>query len=152
MANDGVAVTLTAGEIRGLIGPNGAGKTTFVNLVTGIERPDAGEVVLDGSAITALGPHRIAAHGLVRSFQVARVFGNLTVRENLMVPYFASARTTGTAEAVTRIDELFGALNPGPARRRSRQIPIWRATHAAAGLCGIHESGRESPCARRAFR
>jgi branched-chain amino acid transport system ATP-binding protein len=105
-ANDGVALTLAPGEIRGLIGPNGAGKTTFVNLITGIERPDAGQILLDGTAITGLGAHRIAAHGLVRSFQVARVFGNLTVRENLMVPYFASARTSGTAEAVTRIAEL----------------------------------------------
>ena len=106
IANDGVAIALAAGEIRGLIGPNGAGKTTFVNLVTGIERPDGGQVLLNGSAITGLGPHRIAAHGLVRSFQVARVFGNLTVRENLMVPYFASARTGGTAKAVARIGEL----------------------------------------------
>ena len=55
LANDGVAITLAAGEIRGLIGPNGAGKTTFVNLVTGIERPDAGEVLLDGVPITGLG-------------------------------------------------------------------------------------------------
>ena len=50
LANDGVAMTLAAGEIRGLIGPNGAGKTTFVNLVTGIERPDAGDVRLAGRA------------------------------------------------------------------------------------------------------
>jgi len=105
-ANDAVALTLAPGEIRGLIGPNGAGKSTFVNLITGIERPDAGQILLDGTAITGLPAHRIAAHGLVRSFQVARVFGNLTVRENLMVPYFASARTSGTAEAVTRIAEL----------------------------------------------
>src|ERR1041385_1059394 len=105
-ANDGVAMTLAASEVRGLIGPNGAGKTTFVNIITGIERPDSGEVTLDGCAVTGLGPHRIAAHGLVRSFQVARVFGNLTVRENLLVPYFASERTSGTADAIARIAEL----------------------------------------------
>jgi len=57
---------LEAGEIRGLIGPNGAGKTTFVNLVTGIEIPDSGEVKLGAATITSLGPHQIAAHGLVR--------------------------------------------------------------------------------------
>jgi branched-chain amino acid transport system ATP-binding protein len=105
-ANDGVAMTLAAGEIRGLIGPNGAGKTTFVNIITGIERPDSGEVSLDGVAVTGLGPHLIAARGLVRSFQVARVFGNLTVRENLMVPYFASDRTRGTADGIARVAEL----------------------------------------------
>jgi ABC-type branched-subunit amino acid transport system ATPase component len=106
LANDGVAVALQAGEIRGLIGPNGAGKTTFVNIITGIERPDAGAVHLADVPITGLGAHLIAAQGLVRSFQVARVFGNLTVRENLMVPYFASARTRGTAEGVARAAEL----------------------------------------------
>ena len=105
-ANDGVGMTLAAGEIRGLIGPNGAGKTTFVNIITGIERPDSGEVSLDGAAVTGLGPHLIAARGLVRSFQVARVFGNLTVRENLMVPYFASDRTRGTADGSARVAEL----------------------------------------------
>jgi branched-chain amino acid transport system ATP-binding protein len=105
-ANDAVAMALAAGEIRGLIGPNGAGKTTFVNVITGIERPDSGHITLDGAAVTGFAPHLIAARGLVRSFQVARVFGNLTVRENLMVPYFASERTRGTAEGVARIGEL----------------------------------------------
>jgi ABC-type branched-subunit amino acid transport system ATPase component len=105
-ANDAVAMTLAAGEIRGLIGPNGAGKTTFVNVITGIERPDSGNVALDGAPVTGLAPNLIAARGLVRSFQVARVFGNLTVRENLMVSYFASERTRGTAEGVARIAEL----------------------------------------------
>jgi branched-chain amino acid transport system ATP-binding protein len=106
LANDGVAVALEDCEIRGLIGPNGAGKTTFVNVITGIERPDAGEVRLAGAPITGLSAHLIAARGLVRSFQVARVFGNLTVRENLMVPYFASARTRGTADGLARASEL----------------------------------------------
>ena len=105
-ANDAVAMTLAAGEVRGLIGPNGAGKTTFVNVITGIERPDSGSVALDGTAVTGLAPNLIAARGLVRSFQVARVFGNLTVRENLMVPYFASEQTRGTAEGVARMSEL----------------------------------------------
>jgi ABC-type branched-subunit amino acid transport system ATPase component len=106
LANDNVAMTLAAGEIRGLIGPNGAGKTTFVNVITGIERPDAGDVRLADVPITRLGAHLIAARGLVRSFQVARVFGNLTVWENLMVPYFASARTRGTADGLKRAGEL----------------------------------------------
>jgi branched-chain amino acid transport system ATP-binding protein len=105
-ANDAVAMTLAAGEVRGLIGPNGAGKTTLVNIITGIERPDSGEVTLDGVTVTGLGPHLIAASGLVRSFQVARVFGNLTVRENLMVPYFASDRTRGTADGIARVAKL----------------------------------------------
>src|SRR2546430_9346851 len=106
MANDAVAMQLAAGEIRGLIGPNGAGKTTFVNVITGIERPDAGQIRLAEAPIAGLAPHQIAARGLVRSFQVARVFGNLTVRENLMVPFFACERISGTIEALARMDEL----------------------------------------------
>jgi branched-chain amino acid transport system ATP-binding protein len=114
LANDSVAIRLAVGEIRGLIGPNGAGKTTFVNVVTGIERPDAGEIRLAEAPIAGLGPHQIAALGLVRSFQVARVFGNLTVRENLMVPFFASDRTRQAADAIARADELLklSALKP----------------------------------------
>jgi ABC-type branched-subunit amino acid transport system ATPase component len=114
LANDAVAMQLAAGEIRGLIGPNGAGKTTFVNVITGMERADSGEIKLEGAAITRLAPHLIAARGLVRSFQVARVFGNLTVRENLMVPFFASSHTSGTAEGVARITELLRLSTLGP--------------------------------------
>ncbi len=106
VANDRVAMALEAGEIRGLIGPNGAGKTTFVNLITGIEVPDAGTVRLGFENLTGLEPHLIAGKGLVRSFQVARVFGNLTTRENLMVPYFASAKTHGADEGKVRAAEL----------------------------------------------
>jgi branched-chain amino acid transport system ATP-binding protein len=106
LANDAVAMQLEAGEIRGLIGPNGAGKTTFVNVITGIERPDAGKVLLAQAPIAGLSPNQIAARGLVRSFQVARVFGNLTVRENLMVPFFASGDRRSTAEGLRRADEL----------------------------------------------
>src|SRR4029078_12119909 len=61
MANDGVAVTLEAGEIRGLIGPNGAGKTTFVNVITGIEHPDSGSVALDRTPRTGPAPSVIRA-------------------------------------------------------------------------------------------
>jgi branched-chain amino acid transport system ATP-binding protein len=106
VANDRVSISIAAGEIRGIIGPNGAGKTTFVNVVTGVERPDAGEIRLGERDIVGLRPHRIVAQGLVRSFQVARVFGNLTVRENLMVPFFASEHTRGMAEGLERAAEL----------------------------------------------
>lgn len=106
VANDGVGMALAPGEIRGLIGPNGAGKTTFVNLVTGIEIPDQGSVRLGEVPITGLSPHRIAAHGLVRSFQHARAFPNLTVRENLIVPYMASPGTTDASAGMARAEEL----------------------------------------------
>lgn len=106
VANDRVGMRIATGEIRGLIGPNGAGKTTFVNLITGIETADSGSVRLGQKLLTGLEPHRIADCGLVRSFQVARVFGNLTTFENLMVPFFACSRTSGTDDGILRAREL----------------------------------------------
>jgi branched-chain amino acid transport system ATP-binding protein len=105
LANDAIDLRLAPGEVRGLIGPNGAGKTTLVNLLTGVERPDAGRVRLGGTDLTALAPHRIAALGMVRTFQVARLFANLSVRDNLMVPYLAAAAGR-LREGLARADDL----------------------------------------------
>jgi branched-chain amino acid transport system ATP-binding protein len=105
-ANNGVSLSLAGGEIRGLIGPNGAGKTTFVNLLTGIEVPDAGRVRLDGVELGGLAAHRIAAHGLLRSFQVARVFDSLSVRDNLLLPFLAAGSPGGLAAGRARAAEL----------------------------------------------
>jgi branched-chain amino acid transport system ATP-binding protein len=105
VANDGVEMRLRRGEVRGIIGPNGAGKTTFVNLLTGVEKPDAGSIALEGASIVGLAPFRIAAKGLVRSFQVAKVFGNLTVTENLLVPHFAHG-PAGISRGLERAREL----------------------------------------------
>ena len=92
LANNRVSLSVEAGEIRGLIGPNGAGKTTLANLITGIYPPDSGDIRLAGKSIAGLAPHDIARAGLMRSFQICRIFGNLTVRENLLVPYLAHAQ------------------------------------------------------------
>ena len=72
------------GETVALIGPNGAGKTTSFNLITGYYRPDAGSVRAFGRELVGLRPHDICAHGLARTFQVARPFGNMTVLANVM--------------------------------------------------------------------
>jgi branched-chain amino acid transport system ATP-binding protein len=106
VANNGVSMTMAAGEVRGLIGPNGAGKTTFVNLLTGLQTPDAGRVRLGGTDLTGLAPNRIAAQGLVRTFQVARVFSSLSVRENLLVPFLAADCPGGMQEGLARVAEL----------------------------------------------
>jgi ABC-type branched-subunit amino acid transport system ATPase component len=114
LATNDVSLAVERGEIRGLIGPNGAGKTTLVNLVTGVHAPDAGEVKLGGQSLRGRGMHEIARLGLVRSFQVTRLFGNMTVRENLMTSFLArrgkeesdgAAQTEGMI-ALTRLGPL----------------------------------------------
>src|SRR5438105_8849133 len=89
LATSNVDLALAPGEIRGLIGPNGAGKTTFVNLVAGLYPPDSGNIRLAGNSIVGLKPHEIARRGLVRSFQVCRLFGNMSVEDNLLLPALA---------------------------------------------------------------
>ena len=90
MAVDGLSLTVGEGEIRGLIGPNGSGKTTTVNLVSGLCRADAGEISLRGERIERLRPHEIAARGVGRTFQVPKLFANMTVLENVLVPALAA--------------------------------------------------------------
>jgi len=73
-------------SITGLIGPNGSGKTTLFNLITGVYRPHSGHVYLRGQRITGLQPSRICHLGLSRTFQITRLFWDLTVLENMIVP------------------------------------------------------------------
>ena len=87
----GVSFTVPAGGRVALIGPNGAGKTTLFNLVSGVHRPDAGRVVLDGADISSLPPRKRIALGLSRSFQNIRLMPNLSVVENVMLGQHARA-------------------------------------------------------------
>ena len=80
-----VSLTLDAGRIYGLIGPNGSGKTTLFNCITGLERSEGGSVTLGGTRIDGWKPHQIARRGVGRTFQVIRVFPELTALENLLV-------------------------------------------------------------------
>ena len=81
----GASISVEEGTIAGLIGPNGSGKTTLFNVVTGYERPDRGVIRLQGKPITGLSPDRVFARGLGRTFQLSRIFGRLTVIENMLV-------------------------------------------------------------------
>jgi ABC-type branched-subunit amino acid transport system ATPase component len=100
------------GEIVSVIGPNGAGKTTLFNLVTGIFRPDEGDIVLDGRSIVGLEPHQITNRGVARTFQTLRLFLNMTVKENVMAAQYGRTRST-VVEAMLRLPR---------ARREEREI------------------------------
>jgi branched-chain amino acid transport system ATP-binding protein len=105
-AADGIDLAIEVGEVRGLIGPNGAGKTTLVNLIAGLYPPDSGDIRLDGRSLLGLKPNQTARRGLVRSFQVARLFGNMSVRENLLLPYLAQRRVGGAVAAQEQASRL----------------------------------------------
>jgi branched-chain amino acid transport system ATP-binding protein len=81
----GVDVSIAEGEFLSIIGPNGAGKTTLFNLLSGHDVPDQGSIAFAGAMITGWAPERIAALGMARTFQHGRVFGNLSVRDNILV-------------------------------------------------------------------
>ncbi len=76
--------SIQSGELVGLIGPNGAGKTTLFNLLMGLIRPSAGEVLLDGRRITGCKPHQVAALGMVKTFQNVALFPEMTVLDNVL--------------------------------------------------------------------
>jgi branched-chain amino acid transport system ATP-binding protein len=125
LANDCIDLAVEPGEIRGIIGPNGAGKSTLVNLMTGVHQPSSGDVLLAGESLVGRKPHEIARKGLVRSFQVSRIFGNLSVLDNLVAPLLAGVRTRearqeGAAKA-RRLLELTGLtrLADAPAKTLS---------------------------------
>ncbi len=84
-AVNALSLDLQRGAIGGLIGPNGAGKTTLFNTMTGLTRPDSGQVILDGVPIHNRQPHRIFAEGLSRTFQIPRPFPEMSVLENVML-------------------------------------------------------------------
>ncbi|MFB4309509.1 ATP-binding cassette domain-containing protein [Actinomadura sp. GTD37] len=80
-----VSLTVERGEIRGIVGPNGSGKTTLFNVISGFYRASGGKVLLDGRVVSGARPYRLSMLGVARTFQNLRLFGELTVRDNLLV-------------------------------------------------------------------
>ena len=97
-----VDLEVRQGEVIGLIGPNGAGKTTLFNIISGRIKPDEGTVQFNGENITGLRPNVIAMKGLQRTHQIVKPFMEMTVRENLMIPFHKKSRK--------EIDEVLGFL------------------------------------------
>jgi branched-chain amino acid transport system ATP-binding protein len=92
-ALDDVSFTLARGQVLGVIGPNGAGKSTIFNLLTGIHRPQAGEITFFGQDLTRTAPHEIVRLGIARTFQTSRLFHDLSVLDNVLIGMHT--RTTG---------------------------------------------------------
>jgi branched-chain amino acid transport system ATP-binding protein len=84
-ALDNVNFEIQRGEIRAIIGPNGAGKSTFFNCLTGVLRPTAGRILLNGENITGLPPNRISQKGIARSYQITNILPNATTLENVRI-------------------------------------------------------------------
>jgi branched-chain amino acid transport system ATP-binding protein len=95
IAVNAIDLEVNDGELASVIGPNGAGKTTLFNLISGLDRADAGSVTLAGQDVTGLRPERLAELGLARTFQHGRVFANLSVIDNVLIGTGA-----GTAEPI----------------------------------------------------
>jgi ABC-type branched-subunit amino acid transport system ATPase component len=113
VAVDDLAFTVTRGEIVGLIGPNGSGKTTMLNLISGALRCDVGDIRFKGVAIGRLAPHRIARLGVGRTFQLVRVLGTMTCRENVIAGLaFRAAPLWGSA-AREQADALLARVGLG---------------------------------------
>ena len=107
-ALDDVTFSVNEGELVGLIGPNGSGKTTLINILSGYLSADSGDVVLDGRPITGLRPEALARRGVLRMFQLTRVFPRMSVLDNLLVT--GSALGLPEAEADGRARELIEDL------------------------------------------
>lgn len=85
VAVSGVDLIVKKGSITAVIGPNGAGKTTFFNMITGVYTPDGGSIKCNGKDITGLKPHEVTRNGIARTFQNIRLFGHVTVLENVLI-------------------------------------------------------------------
>jgi len=121
------------GELVSLIGPNGAGKTTTFNMVSGLDRPDQGEILFEGQPIQRLSPEAIAALGVARTFQHGRVFANLSVEDNVLLGAHTRLRAVRPPlPVVGPLAELALALiRPARVKREEAALPVGRAHDAA---------------------
>ena len=122
-AVDGVSFQVAPGEIVGVIGPNGSGKTTLFNSILGQIRPTAGGVSFCGEDVTGMSPLELSRRGVGRTFQTLQVFGQLSVRDNLIV---AAQEFKGTLPG-----RLFAAPDAGLGQRADEMIELFRLKHVA---------------------
>jgi len=99
-------IAIKPGELVGLIGPNGAGKTTVFNMLTGVYLPTEGDIIFEGKSVVGLKPYHITARGIARTFQNIRLFKDLTVLDNVKIPYHIHAKH-GVFSSVFRLPRHF---------------------------------------------
>jgi ABC-type branched-subunit amino acid transport system ATPase component len=137
-ALNGCQLEIRPGGITGIMGPNGAGKSTLFNVVAGLIPPDEGQVVFEGQDVSGLRPHRLAARGLVRTFQISRELGELTVLENMLLgrPRQSGERVSLFFLRGGRVrDEEAAAIEK--ARGLLEQVDLWQlANEPARNLSG----------------
>jgi len=121
LALEDLNLAVPEGGLYGLIGPNGAGKTTVFNLISGFLRPTGGRIYWDGRDITGEAPHRLTALGIARTFQNIRLFGELSVLDNVLVGFHCRGRATW-GEAVLRLPRYRGEER----ERRERGLELLR--------------------------
>jgi branched-chain amino acid transport system ATP-binding protein len=114
-ALDRVSFGVREGEVLGLVGPNGSGKSTAFNLITGVHKPTSGSVRFLGEDITGAPPHRVAKHGIGRTFQLVRPFLALTARDNALAgAMFGPRRARGRSDAASAADEALDLVGLTP--------------------------------------
>ncbi|TQK68452.1 ABC transporter ATP-binding protein [Nocardioides sp. SLBN-35] len=129
-AVDGVSIEVRSGEVLGLIGPNGSGKTSTLNLLSGMLRATSGRIWLDDEDLTRRSMRQRARRGVVRTFQSGRVFGRLTVRENVEVAALGAGLRRGAARELT--GEILEELSlEGVAGDRAEQLTAGRVRTTA---------------------
>lgn len=123
-AVNGVSMAVAEGETVSVIGPNGAGKTTLFNLLTGLDRPTQGEIFFDGHSLTGLRADEIARYGIARTFQHGRVFGNISVLDNVLIGAHTRRRAARPRNHLLGLlSELAAALiRPPFARSEEKQL------------------------------
>ena len=118
-----VDLTVQTGEILGLIGPNGAGKTTLFNLITGVFPPTEGRITFQGADITRLPPARRCSLGIARTFQLVRIFPNLTVLDNVAVGRIYGREAAGSRkQAEDEARDVLGLVGLADGRACWRRV------------------------------
>jgi branched-chain amino acid transport system ATP-binding protein len=105
-----VSMQISGSQLVGLIGPNGSGKTTLVNTISGIYKPDRGDIFLNGEEIGRFKANQVARRGVGRTFQITRAFRRMTVMENMLVPALATRTGKGSREITERAREILNFL------------------------------------------